>query len=62
MANADGGALALGIEDDGTLSGIDFPDDRPEVIRRAIEKQRQAIVRIIAYLDAWPHTGDDAKA
>ena len=35
MANADGGALALGIEDDGTVTGVDYPEDRLEVLRRA---------------------------
>ena len=28
MANADGGTLALGIENDGTPSGVDYPQDR----------------------------------
>jgi predicted HTH transcriptional regulator len=27
-ANADGGTLALGIENDGTPSGVDYPQDR----------------------------------
>jgi ATP-dependent DNA helicase RecG len=32
MANADGGTLVLGIEDDGiTISGVDYPPDRLEV-------------------------------
>jgi ATP-dependent DNA helicase RecG len=35
MANADGGALVLGLEDDGTVTGVDYPDDRLEVLRRA---------------------------
>jgi len=26
----------------------------PEVIRQAMEKQRQDIARIVSYLDAWP--------
>ena len=37
MANADGGLLALGLEDDGTVTGVDYPDDRLEVLRRAGE-------------------------
>jgi len=35
MANADGGILALGIEDDGTPTGVNYPPDRLEVILRA---------------------------
>jgi ATP-dependent DNA helicase RecG len=32
MANADGGTVALGIEDDGTPTGVDYPPDRLQVI------------------------------
>jgi len=35
MANADGGALALGIEDDGAVSGVDYPEDRLRILRSA---------------------------
>jgi len=35
MANADGGALVLGIEDDGTISGADAPEDRLRILRSA---------------------------
>jgi ATP-dependent DNA helicase RecG len=35
MANADGGTLALGIEDDGTPTGVDYPPDRLDVILKA---------------------------
>jgi ATP-dependent DNA helicase RecG len=35
MANADGGALVLGIEDDGMVTGLDYPGDRLDVLRRA---------------------------
>jgi len=38
MANADGGTLALGIEDDGTPSGVGYPQDRLLVILRATER------------------------
>jgi len=37
MANADGGSLVLGLEDDATVTGVDFPDDRMEVLRGAME-------------------------
>jgi ATP-dependent DNA helicase RecG len=35
MANADGGALVLGIEDDGAVSGADYPEDRLKILRSA---------------------------
>lgn len=35
MANADGGTLALGIEDDGTPTGMNYPPDRLSVILQA---------------------------
>jgi ATP-dependent DNA helicase RecG len=35
MANADGGVLAVGIEDDGTVSGVPYPEDRLKVLRGA---------------------------
>lgn len=35
MANADGGALVVGIEDDGTVSGAEFPEDRLKVLKSA---------------------------
>lgn len=40
MANADGGTLVLGIEDDGTPTGVDYPQDRLEVIERAANRPR----------------------
>jgi ATP-dependent DNA helicase RecG len=33
MANADGGALVIGVEDDGTVSGVDYPEDRLKPLR-----------------------------
>jgi len=30
LANADGGTLLLGVEDDKTVTGVDDPDDKPE--------------------------------
>ncbi len=35
MANADGGVLVLGIEDDGPVSGADYPEDRLKVLLAA---------------------------
>ena len=37
MANADGGTLTLGQEDDGTVTGLDYPDDRLNVLRQVGE-------------------------
>lgn len=37
MANADGGEAIVGLENDGRLTGVDLPDDRLAVIRRAPE-------------------------
>ncbi len=39
MANADGGTLALGIEDDGTLTGLNYPPDRLSVILQAPQQR-----------------------
>jgi len=38
MANADGGMLVLGIEDDGTPTGVNYPPDRLDVIIRAPQR------------------------
>lgn len=38
MANADGGTLALGIEDDGTPTGLEYPSDRLDLILKAPER------------------------
>lgn len=35
MANADGGTLVLGVEDDGTPTGFDYPNDRLELLHNA---------------------------
>lgn len=35
MANADGGTLVVGIEDDGTPTGVDYPEDRLRILREA---------------------------
>jgi ATP-dependent DNA helicase RecG len=37
MANADGGSLVIGIENDGTVSGVDYPEDRLKVLRAAFK-------------------------
>jgi ATP-dependent DNA helicase RecG len=35
MANADGGTVVVGVEDDGTPTGVDYPDDRLKVLQEA---------------------------
>jgi ATP-dependent DNA helicase RecG len=35
MANADGGTVVVGVEDDGTPTGVDYPKDRFNVLREA---------------------------
>ena len=35
FANADGGTLIVGVEDDGTVSGIDYADDAVAILRNA---------------------------
>ncbi|MFQ6092807.1 MAG: ATP-binding protein [bacterium] len=35
MANADGGSLILGVEDDDTVTGVNYPSDRIQVIEKA---------------------------
>jgi ATP-dependent DNA helicase RecG len=37
MANADGGTLLLGVEDDKTVTGVDYPDDKLALFRRATQ-------------------------
>ena len=37
MANADGGTLLLGIEDDKTATGVDYPDDKLALFRQATQ-------------------------
>ena len=35
FANADGGTLLLGVDDNGNISGVDFPEDKTRVIKDA---------------------------
>ena len=37
MANADGGTLLLGIEDDKTVTGVDYPEDKLALFRQATQ-------------------------
>jgi ATP-dependent DNA helicase RecG len=51
MANADGGTVVLGIEDDGTISGVDYPEDRLDVLRRAPQTHVTPSLRVQVRLD-----------
>ncbi len=51
MANADGGTLALGIEDDGVVSGADYPEDRLKILRMAPKTHIKPAVK------AWVREG-----
>lgn len=55
FANADGGTLLLGVEDDGELTGVDFPEDK----RRLLEAAPQRLVRpsLSPSLACWPTEG-----
>ena len=46
MANADGGLLALGVEDDGAVTGVDYPVDRLAVLRRVGETHVQPPLKL----------------
>lgn len=46
MANADGGELVIGIEDDGEVTGVDQPDDKLAVI---MDAARSRCVPPVAY-------------
>lgn len=37
MANADGGTLLVGVEDDKTVTGVDYPDDKLALFRQATQ-------------------------
>lgn len=37
MANADGGTFLLGVEDDKTVTGVDYPDDKLALFRQATQ-------------------------
>lgn len=41
MANADGGTLLLGVEDDKTITGVDYPDDKLALFRQATQSLLQ---------------------
>jgi len=45
MANADGGVLIVGIEDDGAVSGADYPEDRMKVLIAAPKTHVRPAVR-----------------
>ncbi len=46
MANADGGTLIVGIEDDGEVSGMTYPEDRMAVLMAAPKRLVQPPLRV----------------
>lgn len=46
FANADGGTLVLGVDDDGTLSGHDYPDEAIEDFLAVPERRLRSSVRV----------------
>jgi len=46
MANADGGSLVLGIEDDGAVSGADYPKDRLKILHSAPKTHIRPSLRV----------------
>lgn len=46
FANADGGTLLLGVDDDGNISGVDFPEDKINIIIDAPKNQVKPALRI----------------
>ncbi len=46
MANADGGTLVIGIEDDGEVSGMSYPEDRMAVVIAAPKRLVQPPLRV----------------
>ncbi len=46
MANADGGTLVLGIEDDNTVTGANYPEDRRNVLRSAPKTHIRPAVKV----------------
>ncbi len=55
MANADGGELVVGIEDDGELTGVDQPDDKLALIKDAA--RIRCIPPVEYRCEAVAHTG-----
>lgn len=43
FANAKGGVLLLGVDDNGTLSGLKYPDEEIHVINEALKRVRPAL-------------------
>src|SRR3990170_2208685 len=46
FANADGGTLLLGVNDDGNVSGVAFPEDKLSIIRNATKSLIKPILNV----------------
>jgi len=60
MANADGGTLLLGVEDDKTVTGVDFPEDKLALFRQATQSRLQPPLK--ARLTELDHGGERVLA
>jgi ATP-dependent DNA helicase RecG len=45
FANSDGGTLLLGVDDDGNISGANFPDDKLKVIRDSPKRLIKSLIK-----------------
>jgi len=55
MANADGGTLLLGVEDDKTVTGVDYPDDKLALFHQATQNLLRPLLK--ARLTELAHEG-----
>lgn len=60
MANADGGTLLLGVEDNKTITGVDYPDDKLVLFRQATQNLLQP--PLVARLTEFEHEGQRVVA
>lgn len=51
FANADGGTLVLGVEDDGDITGVQYPSDKEDVLRNSAKQIRPPVKPKIETVD-----------
>jgi ATP-dependent DNA helicase RecG len=51
FANADGGTLILGVEDDGDITGVQYPSDKEDVLRNSAKQIRPPLKPKIEMVD-----------
>ncbi len=56
FANSDGGTLLIGVDDDGTLAGVKYPDEELLMVRQALERHmRQPLVYHDSLVELTPN-------